>query len=147
MDHKKGLVNMHIRPATARDLHRLAEITVTSLKDDPAFDFTWSRWRQYPEDNFFFWQLKLEKWLYSKKTNFIVMVLDAEDPGPDDGNKRGAVAPGTVISYCIWARNGKSDTAKKIWREKNTWLNKIDSCVSSFPHSRTFILLRPTHFN
>lgn len=92
-------------------------------KDDPAFDYMWPKWREYPEDNFFFWQLKLQDWLYDKKTLFLVVVTDAGDPGPDG---EGEALPGTIISYCIWERLGTSKEAKRIWAQKNTWQNMLD---------------------
>jgi len=73
---------MHPRLATTRDLHRLTAITVSSLPDGQAFDYMWPYRHQYPEDNFFFWQLKLQEWLYDKKCTFIVMVLDNDDESP-----------------------------------------------------------------
>jgi hypothetical protein len=115
---------MHIRLATTRDLHRLAAITVSSLPDDPAFDYMWPHRHEYPEDSFFFWQLKLQDWLYDKKFTFIVVVLDAGDKGPDAKDE---VVPDTIISYAIWKRDGSSKEAKAIWAKKNTILNIIDS--------------------
>ncbi|CZT48097.1 uncharacterized protein RSE6_08750 [Rhynchosporium secalis] len=66
---------MYIRGATARDLHRLAEITITSLKNDPAFDFMWPYRHEYPKDNFFFWQQTLQSWLYDKISPFSSLYL------------------------------------------------------------------------
>lgn len=114
---------MHIRLATTRDLHRLTTITVTSLKDDPAFDYMWRYRHEYPEDNFFFWQMKLKNWLYDKKTTFIVIVLDSGDPGLDGG----LTLTDTIISYAIWEREGISSEAKTIWAKKNTMHNIADS--------------------
>lgn len=118
---------MHLRVATTRDLHRLAEITTSSLKDDPAFDYMWPKWREFPEDNFFFWQLKLKSWLYDKTTLFIVAVTDAGDPGPKGESE---AIPDTIISYCIWERFGNSNEAKRIYAEKNTWQNMLDGEVA-----------------
>ena len=115
---------MYIRLATTRDLHRLTTITVSSLPDDPAFDYMWSYRHQYPEDNFIFWQLKLQEWLYDKKCTFIVMVLDNSD---ESSLATSEVARDTIISYAIWRRDGSSKEAKAIWAEKNTLLNIIDS--------------------
>jgi hypothetical protein len=89
---------MHLRHATTCDLHRLASITVSSLPDD-AYAYMWPHRHQYPEDNFFFfWQLKLQEWLYDKKYTFIVYVIDAADRGPD---AKIDVVPDTIISYAI----------------------------------------------
>jgi len=115
---------MHLRLATTRDLHRLTAITVSSLPDGQAFDYMWPYRHQYPEDNFFFWQLKLQEWLYDKKCTFIVMVLDNDDESPLATSE---VARDTIISYAIWRRDGSSKEAKAIWAEKNTLLNIIDS--------------------
>lgn len=113
---------MHTRLATIRDLHRLTTITVSSLQDDPAFDYMWRYRHQFPEDNFFFWQLTLERLIYDVKTVFLVMVLDANDTDlkTDD-------VPDTIISYIIWVREGTSEEAKKRHAEKSTWLNMVDS--------------------
>ncbi|PVH80967.1 hypothetical protein DL98DRAFT_515093 [Cadophora sp. DSE1049] len=83
----------------------------------------WPHHRQFPEDNFFFWQLKLQDWLYDKKFTFIVMVLDEGDAGPDSKED---VIVDKIISYAIWKRDGRSKAAKAIWAKKNTTLNTID---------------------
>ena len=75
---------MHIRLATTRKLHRLAQITVTSSVEDPAFDYMWPNRYEFPEENFFFWELQLKKWLYDPKHTFLVMVLEAENPPPSE---------------------------------------------------------------
>lgn len=69
---------MFVRLATTRDLHRLAQITTTSLMDDPTFDYTWSKRHEFPKDNFF-WQLTLKECLYDPRQTFLVIVLDAAD--------------------------------------------------------------------
>ena len=121
---------MHIRLATTRDLHRLAQITVTSLIDDPAFDYMWPKRHEFPEDNFFFWQLQLQKWLYDPKQTFLVMVFDADDP-PSVGEKpigeKPVVVPDTIVSYVIWERLGHSSVARRRWAQKDTWQNLLDS--------------------
>jgi hypothetical protein len=114
---------MHIRLATTRDLHRLAQITITSLIDDPAFDYMWPKRHEYPEDNFFFRQLQLKKWLYDPHQTFLVMVLDAEDLPIEKAN----VVPSTIISYAIWERVGRSTAAKDCWAKKDSWQNLLDS--------------------
>ena len=121
---------MHIRLATTRDLHRLTQITVTSLVDDPAFDYVWSKRHEFPEDNFFFWQLQLKKWLYDPKQTFLVMVLGAQDPPPSEETP---VIPHTIISYAIWDRLGHSEIARSRWAEKDTWQNLLDSASALFP--------------
>ena len=66
---------------------------MTSLTDDPAFDYMWPKRHEFPEDNFFFWQLQLKEWLYNPKQTILVMVLDVEDhPVPAD--VKGVVIPG-----------------------------------------------------
>ena len=115
---------MHIRLATTRDLHRLAQITVTSLIDDPAFDYMWPQRDGFPEDNFFFCQLQLKEWLYDSKQTFLVMVSDAEDSPV--GEKR-IVVPDTIVSHVIWERLGRSSLARHRWAEKDTWQNLLDS--------------------
>ncbi|CZS90786.1 uncharacterized protein RCO7_06722 [Rhynchosporium graminicola] len=129
---------MYIRGATARDLHRLAEITITSLKDDPAFDFMWPYRHEYPEDNFFFWQQTLQSWLYDKKITFLVTVLDTSDCGLESQIE---IVPDTVISYAIWARHGNSNTARQRWRAKNTFFNNIDALTTKmevWSHGRKY---------
>ena len=123
---------MYIRLATTRDLHRLAQITVTSLIDDPAFDYMWPKRHEFPEDNFFFWQLQLKKWLYDPKQTFLVMVLDADDLPIEE---KPGVVPDTIISYVIWERLGHSSVARHRWAEKKTWQNLVDSASTlGFPH-------------
>lgn len=114
---------MHVRLVTTRDLHSLTEITVSSLQDDPPYDFMWPHLHEYPKDNFFFWQLKLEKLLYDKKTVFIVMVLDAGDKGPDT---LATAVPDTIVSYAIWELDGSSKEARRKWNTKDTWMNVLD---------------------
>ena len=120
---------MHIRLATTRDLHRLTQITVDSLVDDPAFDYVWAKRHEFPEDNFFFWQLTLKKWLYDPKQTFLVMVLGAQDPPPSEG---APVIQDTIISYAIWDRLGHSKIARRRWAEKDTWQNLLDSASALF---------------
>ena len=117
---------MHIRLATTRDLHRLAQITVTSLVDDPAFDYMWPKRREFPEDNFFFWQLRLKEWLYDPRQTFLVMVLDAGDLPLVAGKQQVGVRD-TIVSYVIWERLGHSSVARRRWAGKDTWLNLLDS--------------------
>ena len=123
---------MHIRLATKRDLPRLTWITVTSSVDDPAFDYLWPKRHEFPEDNFSFWQLQLEKWLYDPKTTFLVMVLEAHDTSPSELTPE---IPGTIISCVIWERFGHSAIAKRRRAEKDTWQNKLHSasplCLSA----------------
>jgi hypothetical protein len=78
---------MRLRLATTRDLHRLTEITTTSLIDDPTYDYMWVKRKEYPEDNFFWWQLKLERHLYDKNSTFLVVEVDGEE------DTRGAEKP------------------------------------------------------
>lgn len=120
---------MHIRLATTRDLHRLAQITVTSLVDDPAFDYMWPKRRDFPEDNFFFWQLQLKQWLYDPKQTFLVMVLDVDD---SPSGEKAVVVPNTIVSYVIWERLGSSAVAKHRWAGKNTWHNFLDSASTIY---------------
>ena len=121
---------MYIRLATTRDLHRLAQITVTSLVDDPAFDYMWPKRHEFPEDNFFFWELQLKKWLYDPKQTFLVMVLEAEAPPLSEST---AVISDTIVSFAIWERLGNSAIAKHRWAEKNTWQNLLDSASTLRP--------------
>lgn len=112
---------MHIRPATTRDLHRLTDITVTSLRDDPTFPYMWRHYEQYPEDNWFFWQVQLTDDLYNERYNFLVAVTDEND---DFGE---GVINDLPIAYGIWERLGTSQSAKARRRMKNTWENVFDS--------------------
>ena len=121
---------MHIRRATTRDLPRLTQITVTSLVDDPTFDYLYPKRHDFPEDNYYFWQLQLKKWLYDPKKEFLVVVLGAQDPIPPE--ERPPI-PDTVISFVVWERLGHSATAKRGWAKKNTWQNFLDSTSALCP--------------
>ena len=105
---------MRIRPATTRDLCRLTDITLSSLKDDPAFDYMWPYRRKYPDDNSFFWNIHLKQLLYDPKMVFLVAELDDSDA--DDDEKP---VPQTVISYGIWERVGNDRAAARRARLKN----------------------------
>jgi hypothetical protein len=110
---------MYVRPAQVRDLHRLTEITITSLRDDPAFDYMWSRWRDFPEDNFVWWQMKLQGWLHDPKTLFLVTVLDKNDDAEADQEKpRSEEAQDTIIAYCIWERWSRSPNGHHRWQRR-----------------------------
>ncbi|KAF1990071.1 hypothetical protein K402DRAFT_371027 [Aulographum hederae CBS 113979] len=120
---------MHIRPATARDIPRLTDITTTSLVDDKTYDYMWPHRHEYPEDNVFWWQLKIERHLYDKKAVFLVVETDPEDEKAGGTDK--ATGPASVvISYIIWERIGCNKDARKRFAEKNTWLNVFDSTVA-----------------
>ena len=67
---------MHLRIATTRDLPRLTQITITSLIDDKSCEYMWPHRLEYPEDNVFWWQLRLERHLYDKRTMFLVVEID-----------------------------------------------------------------------
>lgn len=112
---------MHLRPATTRDLHRLTEITVSSLRDDPTFPYTWRYYEQYPEDNYFFWQIQLTKDLYNERYDFMVAVTDDKD------NFGKGVPADLPIAYGIWERLGTSEIAKARRQARNTWENTFDS--------------------
>jgi hypothetical protein len=116
---------MRLRLATTRDLHRLTEITTTSLIDDPTYDYMWVKRKEYPEDNFFWWQLKLERHLYDKKSTFLVVEVDGEKDTRDAEKPTRPAA--TIISYGIWERFGSNNAARERFAAKNTWLNALDS--------------------
>jgi hypothetical protein len=101
---------MRVRVATTRDLHRLTEITTTSLIDDPTYDYLSPNRLEYPEDNSTWMRLKLEKHLYDRRSTLL--------------KSRGPVS--TIISYGIWVRLGDNAAAKETFRKKNTWLNALD---------------------
>src|SRR4051812_35146557 len=112
---------MHIRPATTRDLHRLTEITVSSLRDDPTFPYVWRYFERYLEDNYYFWQVQLTEDLYNERYDFLVVVTD---PSDDFGRD---VALDYPIAYGIWERLGDSKAAQARRRAKDTWGNFFDS--------------------
>ena len=116
---------MHLRLATTRDITRLTQITTTSLVDDKTYDFMWPHRHEYPTDNDFWWQLKLERHLYDKKAVFLVAEIDRDE------EKQGAEKPigpaSTIISYAIWERIGCNKAAKQRFAAKNTWMNIFDS--------------------
>lgn len=114
---------MHVRLATTRDLHRLAQITTTSLMDDPTFDYTWSKRHEFPKDNFF-WQLTLKECLYDPRQTFLVIVLDAADHAIGENEN---VVADIIISYAVWGRIGDSAAARRRREKKNTWQNLLDS--------------------
>ncbi|PMD56197.1 uncharacterized protein K444DRAFT_665856 [Hyaloscypha bicolor E] len=121
---------MRVRVATTRDLHRLTEITTTSLIDDPTYDYLSPNRLEYPEDNSTWMRLKLEKHLYDRRSTFLVVELDGSEV---EGNtsllkSRGPVS--TIISYGIWVRLGDNAAAKETFRKKNTWLNALDSLAA-----------------
>lgn len=116
---------MHLRPATTRDLHRLTEITVTSLRDDPTFDYMWRYEKEYPEDNYYFWELQLTQDIYNERYSFIVAVTDEKDDFGDD------VPLDLPIAYGIWERLGSDNYAKEFRRRKNTWHNMFDSTLNT----------------
>ena len=127
---------MKIRLATTRDLCRLTDITVSSLQDDPTYDYMWPHRFKYPDDNSFFWNIHLKEMLYDPRMVFLVVELDDSDA---DGEKQ---VPRTVISYGIWERIGSDAAAKKRARAKNTWGNLFDGTET--PHSRLqHVLTRP----
>ncbi|KAF7510036.1 hypothetical protein GJ744_007140 [Endocarpon pusillum] len=69
---------MRLRLAMTRDLHHLTKITTTSLIDDPTFQPTTKR-KAYPEDSFFWWQLKLERYFKDQKPTVLVIEIDGQD--------------------------------------------------------------------
>lgn len=135
---------MRLRIATTRDLHRLTEITTTSLIDDPTYDYLSPRRREFPEDNWTWMRLKLESLLYSKRSTFLVIEIDGDgkEKAPEaSANYQAGTPPSTepcttIISYGIWVRMGNDERARKRFAAKNTWLNMLDGkCHPSFlPH-------------
>jgi hypothetical protein len=117
---------MRVRLATTRDLHRLTEITTTSLVDDPTYDYLNPHRLEYPEDNATWMQLRLEKLLYDRRSTFLVVELDESgiESNPSSLKTRGPAS--IIISYRIWVRMGDDAAANERFREKNTWLNALD---------------------
>lgn len=115
---------MRVRHATTRDLSRLTEITVTSLQDDPAFNYMWPHRFRFPDDNSFFWSIHLKELLYDPSMTFLVVELD-----DSDGDSEKPV-PRTVISYGIWERIGSDRAARRRARAKNTWRNLLDGAYT-----------------
>jgi hypothetical protein len=120
---------MRLRLATTRDLHRLTEITTTSLIDDPTYDYMWPKRKAYPEDNFFWLQLKLERHLYDPKSTFLVVEIDDHEDGRDLVKCSGPAA--TIISYGIWERFGCNKAARQRLAANDSWRNTVDG--RSFP--------------
>lgn len=127
-------MGIRVREATSRDAHRLTEITVTSLPDDVTFDYMWPHRDEFPEDNFFFWQLNLEKHMHHKSHVFLVAELV---PDKEEALEKKPVAAPTIISYAIWIRHGRNAAARRLIAKKNTWLNMLDSTLRprARPHS------------
>jgi hypothetical protein len=117
---------MRVRLATTRDLHRLTEITTSSLIDDPTYDYLNPHRLEYPEDNSTWMRLRLEKHLYDRRSTFLVVELDGSEIESNTSslNTRGPAS--VIISYGIWVRMGDDAAAKGRFREKNTWLNALD---------------------
>jgi hypothetical protein len=116
---------MHLRTATTRDLPRLTQIAKTSLINDKTCDYMFPHRFEYPEDNVFWWQPRLERHLYDKKTVFLVVGIDHED---EETTVENTVGPASkIIAYGIWERTGRNDATQKRFAAKNTWLNMLDS--------------------
>lgn len=116
---------MRLRLATTRDLHRLTEITTTSLIDDPTYDYMWPKRKVYPEDNFFWWQLKLERHLYDQNSTVLVAEIDGQEDSKGAEKRPGPAA--LIISYGVWERFGCNKAARQRFAAKNTWMNALDS--------------------
>ena len=141
---------IRLRPATTRDLHRVTEITTTSLIDDLTYDYMWPKRKQYPEDNFFWWQLKLERHLYDKRSVFLVVEIEGSGPSlsqsqscdipssgardvttsavttADESQRQSQTPKSTIISYGIWIRMGSNQAARERFAKKNAWMNVLD---------------------
>jgi hypothetical protein len=61
---------------------------------------------EYLEDNVFWWQLRLERHLYDKKTVFIVVEIDHEEEETAVENTVGPASK--LIAYGIWERTGQN---------------------------------------
>ncbi|KAE8451782.1 hypothetical protein EG329_002622 [Mollisiaceae sp. DMI_Dod_QoI] len=116
--------------ATTRDLHRLTEITTGSLIDDPTYDYLNPQRLEFPEDNSTWMRLRLEKHLYDKRSTFLVVELDQSETEGTVSALAGKGPASTIISYGIWVRMGKDAAARHRFREKNTWLNALDSLTA-----------------
>ncbi|KAK0716543.1 hypothetical protein B0T21DRAFT_375086 [Apiosordaria backusii] len=130
---------MHLRLATTRDLSRISDITISSLQDDPFFDYIWPNRHEFPDDNAFFWNIHLKKLLYDPRMTFLLVELqDGDDSDESRSHARSekheraahGPTPRTVISYGIWERIGKEAVAKRRARKKNTWQNKFDALTA-----------------
>ena len=92
----------------------------------------WRHRFEYPEDNVFWWQLKLERHLYDKKTVFIVIEVDHEEEEAALENTAGLASK--IIAYGIWERTGGKKAAQERFAAKNTWLNMLDSELGFVTH-------------
>jgi len=124
----EDLSSITIRPAIFPDLARIARVAVNSLPDDPTFDYLWSYRREYPEDNYFFWQQTLKGHLFNPRFTLLVATLNTS-PSPtltSEKNTQYTVAQvETIIAFGLWERNGQSRAARKRCRERNTCYNKL----------------------
>jgi hypothetical protein len=140
----KSFPPLRRRPATTRDLHRLTVISTTSLIDDATYDYMYPYRGRFPEDNFTWFQLRLQKLLYDKRTTFLVIEIDGDgskvESYPYQGEPNGAQeAPNsTIISYAVWIRMGCDAAAKQRMKEKNTWMNMLDGGSTHIYHSCRF---------
>lgn len=83
---------------------------------------------EFPEDNFFFWQLMLKEWLYDPKQTFLVVVLDAADLSNDEKAKE---VLDTIISYAVWGSIGESKGGQATQAGEEYMAEFVRQCVLS----------------
>jgi hypothetical protein len=99
------------RLAELRDLPRVMTVCLASLPDDPTFEFIWRYWRQYPDDNHFFWLQVFKDYLYNPKITFLV----AEEVTSSNNKREDRVeAVATIVAFALWESNGKRAMAQTL---------------------------------
>lgn len=85
-----------LRDGTANDIDRITDVTLSAIKGakESLFAYNFPHCDEYPEDNRYYWKLRLEPAAYKPGAKFLVVEVVDESPGQ-----------GKVVAWSDWNWN------------------------------------------
>lgn len=134
---------MHIRPATIKDIPRIAQIGATAFAQEPIYArfFPWRA--QYPLDFLRFFQEDITKMLMAPGEVVMVAETDESD-GNLEGSEANLIGGSKVVAYATFVRHGNAQELAQ-WKPdtlyKSTLPCLLQSIYTGSPVSKLTLIL------